>query len=111
MKYCTHCGNEIVDEAVVCTKCGCAVGQIVQGSSSGVGNKFIGGLVTLILGIVGLIYSLITISSDMKPSGFMGLHYTYQPPLTDHEGMMIAILIISVIIAIVGGIVLKKSRQ
>jgi len=25
MKYCTHCGNEIHDEAVVCVKCGCAV--------------------------------------------------------------------------------------
>ena len=24
MKYCTKCGNELVDEAVVCTKCGCA---------------------------------------------------------------------------------------
>lgn len=25
MKYCTHCGAEIADEAVVCVKCGCAV--------------------------------------------------------------------------------------
>ena len=25
MKYCTKCGNELIDEAVVCTKCGCAV--------------------------------------------------------------------------------------
>lgn len=24
MKYCTKCGNELVDDAVVCTKCGCA---------------------------------------------------------------------------------------
>ena len=24
MKYCTHCGNELLDEAVVCPKCGCA---------------------------------------------------------------------------------------
>lgn len=23
MKYCTKCGNELIDEAVVCTKCGC----------------------------------------------------------------------------------------
>ena len=23
MKYCTHCGKELVDEAVVCTSCGC----------------------------------------------------------------------------------------
>lgn len=25
MKYCSHCGAEIADEAVVCPKCGCAV--------------------------------------------------------------------------------------
>lgn len=25
MKYCTHCGKEIIDEAVICVGCGCAV--------------------------------------------------------------------------------------
>ena len=25
MKFCSHCGKEIMDEAVVCTNCGCAV--------------------------------------------------------------------------------------
>ena len=25
MKYCTHCGAELNDEAVVCVKCGCSV--------------------------------------------------------------------------------------
>ncbi len=24
MKYCTHCGAQIVDEAVICVNCGCA---------------------------------------------------------------------------------------
>ena len=27
MKYCNTCGYELVDEAIVCTKCGCAVAQ------------------------------------------------------------------------------------
>lgn len=27
MKYCTKCGKELVDEAVVCTHCGCATGN------------------------------------------------------------------------------------
>lgn len=26
MKYCTKCGNELIDEAVICTKCGCSTG-------------------------------------------------------------------------------------
>ncbi len=29
MKYCSHCGSEIMDEAVICPKCGCPV----EGSS------------------------------------------------------------------------------
>lgn len=27
MKFCSHCGKELVDEAVICTGCGCAVGS------------------------------------------------------------------------------------
>ena len=26
MKYCTICGNELMDEAVICPKCGCSTG-------------------------------------------------------------------------------------
>lgn len=40
MKYCTKCGNELVDEAVICSKCGCAIecqsiSNDVQATSSG----------------------------------------------------------------------------
>lgn len=34
MKYCTHCGAEIDDKAVLCTKCGCAVGEIKSDTES-----------------------------------------------------------------------------
>ena len=35
MKYCTHCGKELFDEAVLCPGCGCAVeGKSVQGISN-----------------------------------------------------------------------------
>lgn len=27
MKYCEKCGNQLLDEAVMCPKCGCAVGK------------------------------------------------------------------------------------
>ena len=30
MKYCSKCGNELFDEAVICPKCGCATGDINQ---------------------------------------------------------------------------------
>lgn len=32
MKYCTYCGKELLDEAVICVGCGCAVDK--QGASS-----------------------------------------------------------------------------
>jgi uncharacterized membrane protein YvbJ len=101
MKYCSRCGVELVDEAVVCTKCGCAVDaprQIVAGASV-VGQKFIGGLVTLVLGVVGLIYSLATISSDTSGNW---VSYSYRSPYSDHEIMTIAILVLSIIAVIVG---------
>ena len=33
MKYCSHCGTEVLDEAVVCPSCGC---KIESGSSSAI---------------------------------------------------------------------------
>jgi ribosomal protein L40E len=32
MKFCTHCGAEIADDAVVCVKCGCSVGKLLPKS-------------------------------------------------------------------------------
>jgi len=44
MKYCTHCGKELFDEAVICVGCGCAVGDK---SGIGAGHLFGGGTVLL----------------------------------------------------------------
>lgn len=33
MKYCTHCGKELFDEAVICPSCGCPVGGYDTGSA------------------------------------------------------------------------------
>ena len=39
MKYCSRCGNEVVDEAVICPRCGCQVasyvGKNVQSDENG----------------------------------------------------------------------------
>ena len=32
MKFCSHCGKEIADEAVVCPGCGCATGKPMTAS-------------------------------------------------------------------------------
>jgi ribosomal protein L40E len=43
MKFCTHCGAEIADDAVICVKCGCSVGKLLpksQGSGYGLPRSF-----------------------------------------------------------------------
>ena len=37
-KYCSHCGAEVNDEAVVCIKCGCSVGNQQKVSATDVNN-------------------------------------------------------------------------
>ena len=39
MKYCTKCGQELVDEAVVCTHCGCPVDSNYKGSTKKANTK------------------------------------------------------------------------
>lgn len=33
MRFCTHCGKDLFDEAVICVGCGCAVGSVGKGSA------------------------------------------------------------------------------
>lgn len=30
MKYCSHCGAQVDDDAVICPKCGCQVGALAE---------------------------------------------------------------------------------
>lgn len=40
MKYCSHCGKELFDEAVICVGCGCAVDEQINQT---VNNQFVNG--------------------------------------------------------------------
>ena len=57
MKFCTHCGKEIHENAVVCTACGCAVRQFVVKNNNVTtpqeGEKQ--GIVAVILGVIGIV--------------------------------------------------------
>lgn len=56
MKFCQHCGKEIMDEAVVCTGCGCAVNHSsVNLSTSTKAEKKTSA--SLILGIIGIVFA------------------------------------------------------
>ena len=54
MKYCTHCGSEIVEDAVICPKCGCWINNATAGSSQK-GKINACALVGFILSMVGVI--------------------------------------------------------
>lgn len=64
MKYCTHCGGELLDEAVMCPKCGCAVGRSVNAAEVRHSDSrnvlcIIGFALSFFSSIVGLILSII----------------------------------------------------
>ncbi len=55
MKYCAKCGNELLDDAVVCPKCGCAVeGTRNPVVVSGPSGMQIAAKVLMILGCVAM---------------------------------------------------------
>ncbi len=52
MKYCTHCGEKVMDECVICPFCGCYVnGSSVEADEPSVGLNILG----FLFPIVGLI--------------------------------------------------------
>ncbi|MBE6941685.1 MAG: hypothetical protein E7455_05345 [Ruminococcaceae bacterium] len=58
MKFCTHCGKELFDEAVICPGCGCATGSAtVQTASADLVRKLAekvktNGIIWLVIGIL-----------------------------------------------------------
>lgn len=66
MKFCSKCGNQLVDEAVVCPNCGCAV--VESGATAAKDeNRLVRFLLTFFLGWIG---SLIINHTSLKPVGY-----------------------------------------
>ena len=86
MKYCCHCGAELLDAAVVCPKCGCPVGEVKSESPSVGWNglTIAGFVVSFFSGIVGLIMSIIALK-QVRSSG------------ENSKGMALAGIIISAV--------------
>ncbi len=55
MKYCSHCGNELLDEAVICPKCGCQVDIIKKDKTSTPSDKEILKTVAKVFMIIGCV--------------------------------------------------------
>ena len=58
MKYCEKCGKELMDEAVVCPSCGCAVAKREQAEDSSEVRKP-AGAASVVLGIIGIVGAFI----------------------------------------------------
>ena len=75
MKYCSHCGAQLLDEAVICTNCGCAVsgakGQYSSSSSNWNGLAIAGFVLSFISTIIGLVLSIIAYK-QVKETGEKG---------------------------------------
>ena len=58
MKYCQHCGRELMDEAVICPGCGCSVQTTNDTQADEVDDTVSVGMVVLsvLIPLVGLIY-------------------------------------------------------
>ena len=74
MKYCSHCGTEVADEAYVCPNCGCKIAQ--SGSGASLSPLSIAGFVlAFIIPLIGLIVSIVARNNardedDEKSAGF-----------------------------------------
>lgn len=58
MKFCQHCGKELMDEAVICTSCGCSVQTPNNNQTTAIDESISGGLVALsiLIPLFGIIY-------------------------------------------------------
>ncbi len=79
MKFCEHCGNEVLDDAVICPKCGCSVnngsrmqtqaqpqGQVPPMMDSYSGMSIAGFILSFLGGLLGLILSIVAYNEAKK---------------------------------------------
>lgn len=69
MKYCSHCGKEIMDEAVMCPHCGCAVESTPKVNDEP--NKGLN-IISFLLPIVGAIMYFIYHEKEPKKAAAIG---------------------------------------
>lgn len=73
MKYCANCGNELVDEAVVCPKCGVACEIVKPNTPAEENNALLFGAIGCCVPIVGLILWLVWKDSKPKTAKYAGI--------------------------------------
>ena len=76
MKFCKHCGAEVLDEAVICTKCGCSIGEIPNSKPAFQLNTKRGLLKTILLSLLTFgIYSIVVMTSVSEDINIIASKY------------------------------------
>ena len=80
MKYCSKCGNELLDEAVLCPKCGCMVNEIdkmiidekpeqpVEKKTES--NEDVSGTIVFLFGILSILFNFLHVWSFIDGYSF-----------------------------------------
>ena len=76
-KFCSNCGNEVVDEAVICPKCGASTGQntVVGNNNNGTSNGMAtaGFILSFFVPLLGLIFSILGLKKVKETNTGKGL--------------------------------------
>ncbi|HBK01870.1 MAG TPA: hypothetical protein DDY77_02415 [Clostridiales bacterium] len=73
MKYCTHCGKQLMDEAVICPGCGCAVEDLTKRKGTDSSNSQ-----NETLGLIAKVFMIIA----CVVSGFLLIPLCWTIPMT-----------------------------
>ena len=118
MKFCPHCSKELSAQTTFCPDCGKSLNgnptlSDASPHNSTVSQRFIGGLISLVLGVIGIVYSIIAAVSNeyVKLGNAFGVSGGFEAWLETPHGITTIIIFVISIICIITGIVLIVKKQ